>query len=31
VALRHGDTEERENFGRNNRSSGSSRRRSAWT
>jgi hypothetical protein len=28
AALRHGDTEERENFGR---SCGSSRRRSAWT
>jgi hypothetical protein len=31
AALRHGNIEERENFGRNNRSSGSSRRRSAWT
>jgi hypothetical protein len=31
AALRHGDTEERENSGKNSRSSGSNRRRSAWT
>jgi hypothetical protein len=31
ATLRHGDTEERENSRKSSRSSGSSRRRSAWT
>jgi hypothetical protein len=31
AALRHGNTEERENSGKSSRSSGSSIKRSAWT